>query len=109
MVTITNLKELNNCKLTIGDAIVFRVNQNKYLYYVSDRHLTGGNCANEEIFSVLDITNKYQFATDAYGYHTEDGRFPVCKENDIGALKRIGVMLYLKINSHVVKAKLFAK
>lgn len=104
---MTKVIEISNYKyilykenLSLGDKIIFIVNNNRYDYEVYGSFLfnTGSNTKlrNYEIFEALNL-NGVDFCSKAYGYEAGGGTFPSCKNNDYTALTSVVIALFKEI------------
>lgn len=101
MNTITNINDLEKYGLSLGDTVIFNVNNKKLQYEVCSNHLTGKLIINDRIFSELGIIpfEKYEFASKIYGYKTSTGSWPSCREDDFEALTKLVKFLYTLIEA----------
>lgn len=101
MNTITNINDLQKYTLSLGDTVIFNIDNTRLQYEVCSDHLTGKLIINDKVFSELGITpfEKYEFASKIYGYHTANGSWPSCRENDFKALTELVKCLYTIIEA----------
>lgn len=101
MNTITNINDLQKYTLSLGDTVIFNINNRKLQYEVCSDHLTGKLIINDRIFSELGIIpfEKYEFASKIYGYQTSAGSWPSCREDDFEALTKLVKFLYTLIEA----------
>ena len=101
MSTITSINDLQKYTLSLGDTVIFNINNRTLQYEVCSDHLTGKLIINDRVFSELGITpyEKYEFASKIYGYHTANGTWPSSREDDFKSLTELVKFLYTLIEA----------
>ena len=101
MNTITSINDLKKYTLSLGDTVIFNINNNKLQYEVCSDHLKGQLIINDRVFSELGITpfEKYEFASKIYGYQSSSGSWPSCREDDFKSLTELVKFLYMIIEA----------
>lgn len=104
MTTYQLFKHLVGKELKYSDVVIFRHKGEEYKYRVTDDHLSAARGFNQAIFLAVSIkaTKKYSFASEAYGYKTEDGDWPVCKSRDYAALTRLVLKLFTLCSNEII-------
>lgn len=72
-----------------GDTVRFVINDETLTYKVQSNHLSHVDGNNSKIFTLLDIADRREFCTKAYGYNDHDGGFPEYKSEDYDAANRV--------------------
>ena len=103
MTTYQLFKHLVGKELKYSDVVIFRHKGEEYKYRVTDDHLSATGRANEAIFfAVSKGIEKYSFASEAYGYKTEDGDWPTCESGDYAALTRLVLKLFTLCSNEII-------
>lgn len=99
--TITNINELKDHTLELGDTVIFRIDNKHHIYEVCYDHMSCKDHNNDLIFCYLDLTDdkKYELASKIYGYDTYRGCWPDCKNYDFRALTKLVKILYMLIEA----------
>ena len=100
IIEISNYSVLYKENLSLGDDIIFIVDNNRYDYQVRDSFLLNmiydTKCHNDAIFEALNLDG-VDFCSKAYGYKAGGGSFPSCKNNDYTALTSVVIALFKEI------------
>lgn len=94
MTTYRSREELEGKTLELNDIVIFTVKGEELRYEAICHFLAFNTFYHSLIFNKLGIEDKYAFASNAYGYKSGSGDFPVCRNHDYSALTRIAIALF---------------
>lgn len=95
-ITNDNYKILHEKLLKYDDIVKFIYNNITYVYEVRVDYLHNTEWCNDAIFCDLRLI-KENVATEAYGYVSGRGEWPVCRDSDYAALTRLVIFLFEEI------------